>query len=266
MPIQNRSAQYFATSQTEPEAGGLTPVYPPDVVISDVYEGSKAASSVIVFDWTQDVAGFTVDDISVDAGTLSQFSGEGDVYSVLLTFPTNAQGSVTLTLAADSVANAQNVTGPVGTRTYSIGYDTRAPAFTNPTNSCMARYNFNDTANPFIDGDGVLQPPLEMVALRRGNTDYIIMVLQVSPYDALFEPQPGAPSLVAKGINTQVQASAALVEVNLSTCTFRVIEKYPFISTAPRSLTVGTGGEVFFFRGDYPADYNEGRFQGYTER
>ena len=262
MPILNRSAQYFATSQTETEAGDLTPVIPPDVIIGDTYGDSiiKDASVVITFTFTQDISGLELTDIGASAGVFSNLSGEGDLWTALLTLPTNASGTTTITLSAESVANSQGIAGPVGDRTYTTGYDTRIPAFTNPVGSCVASYAFNDTANPFIDAAGVLQPPLEMVGLRRGNTDYIIAVVQVSPYSSLFEPQPGAPSLVAKAVNTQVQASAALVEVNLSTCTWRVIEKYPFISTAPRSLKV-VNGEVFFFRGDYPAYYNAGRFK-----
>ena len=263
MPILNRSAQYFATSQTETESGGLTPLQPPDVIIASPYDTDgilHTATTVITFTFTQDVADFALTDISSSSGVLSDLSGEGDIYTALLTLPVNNAGGITITVSAESVANSQGTVGPVGEREYRLGYDTVVPSFTNPVGSCVASYAFNDTANPFIDAAGVFQPPLEMVGLRRGNTDYIIAVVQVSPYTTLFGQQPNTPTLIAQGINTQVQAAAALVEVNLSTCTWRVIERYPFISTAPRSLKV-VNGEVFFFRGDYPAYYNEGRFK-----
>ena len=238
----------------------LIPKVSPDVIIGDIYAGSKSPSIVVTFTWTQDVAGFTVDDLSVDVGTLSQFSGEGNVYSVLLTFPVNASGVVTLTVSEKSATNEIDAAGPIGNRTYSIGYDTVPGVFPNPTNSCVKTYAFNDATNPFIDGAGVIQPPLEMIGFRRGNIDYILAVIQVSPYTPLFEPQPGSPTLIANGINTQVQASAALVEINLSTCTWRVLEKYPFVSTAPRSL-LHINGNSYFFRGSHYAYYNEGVFK-----
>ena len=259
MPLVNQNAQFFSSSTTE-TAGTLTRGMSPDVIISDIYAGSKSPSIVVTFVWTEDVAGFTVDDLSVDVGTLSQFSGEGNVYSVLLTFPVNASGTVALTLSEKSVTNADGISGPIGDRTYPIGYDTVPGAFPNPNNPTFRTYAFNDTSNPFIDGAGVFQPPLEMVAFRRGNIDYILAVLQVSPYTPLFEPQPGAPTLVAQNINTQVQSSAALVEINLTGGHWRVLEKYPFVSTAPRSL-INVNGEIFFLRGSHYAYYNEGEFK-----
>ena len=64
--------------------------------------------------WSESVTGFTIADLSVDVGSLSNFSGSGTTYTVDVTSPSTGSGNVTLTLAEDavSVGNAE-MTGTI---------------------------------------------------------------------------------------------------------------------------------------------------------
>ena len=53
--------------------------------------------------WSESVSGFVVGDLSVDVGSLSDFSGSGTTYTVDITAPTTGSGNITLTIAGDAV-------------------------------------------------------------------------------------------------------------------------------------------------------------------
>ena len=74
--------------------------------------GSRKTTATI--EWSENVTDFAVGDLSVNAGTLSNFSGSGTTYTVDVTAPTTGSGTITLTLAANAVsAGNAAVTGSV---------------------------------------------------------------------------------------------------------------------------------------------------------
>ena len=74
--------------------------------------GGRVATATIA--WSESVDDFDISDLSVDVGTLSNFSGSGDTYTVDVTAPPTGSGTITLTIAADAVsAGNVEVTGSV---------------------------------------------------------------------------------------------------------------------------------------------------------
>ena len=141
MPIQNRRA--FGGSASSDETGGLRAV--PDVLIGiddESLQTVRTATVQLVFLWNQFVNGFKVASVSVSAGTLGDFDGEGSLYSALLTLPVNAVGQVTVTVSANHVVSEDNVYGPVEDRTFSFAYDTRPVAIANPSGSTVKSGTF----------------------------------------------------------------------------------------------------------------------------
>ena len=242
----------------------------PDLVISVVRGGPKAAFVVLQFKWTQDVGNFrfvpdSSSSVSVDVGTLSDFSGEGDIYTVKWTFPENAVGVGDVTILANEVTNADGTTGPPETRSFTINYDTRTATAPSPANVCVQDFAFSDASNPFIEVsggsfEGWLEPPL---VATHGGEDYLYSVLEISPYTIDYDKIPtpsdatGPVIVSAQGINHDVQASAALVKLRISDCSWTVLKRYRYVSTAARSLHL-RGNQVYWFEGSHYAYYNEG--------
>ena len=74
--------------------------------------GGRVTEATI--EWSESVTGFEVGDLSIDVGTLSNFSGSGDTYTVDVTAPASGTGMLTLTIAADAVSVGNGaVTGSV---------------------------------------------------------------------------------------------------------------------------------------------------------
>ena len=66
-------------------------------------------TSTATIAWSESVTGFVIGDLSVNVGTLANFSGSGDTYTVEITSPAMGSGSIELTIAEDavSVGNAE---------------------------------------------------------------------------------------------------------------------------------------------------------------
>ena len=98
-----------------------------------------------VFEFNEVVAGFDADGIMVENGTLSEFdSADAPVYSALIT-PTD-QGEVTITVAAEAVADKAGNAGPQLQVSTTTIYDTHAPT--------VAPVNFVTTGNPGYAKEG----------------------------------------------------------------------------------------------------------------
>ena len=120
---------YTYTAQVESAAGGgqgvvgtasypydITIAVAPSVVITDDEPGiaNIAGGSVLyTFTFSQDVTGFTVDDIVVANGTKGAFSGSGSVYTLVVTPASSFAGTMTVNVAAgvafDAASNGNTV-------------------------------------------------------------------------------------------------------------------------------------------------------------
>ena len=77
----------------------------PTVSISyDDVSLASGESAEATFEWSENVSGFTISDLSVDVGSLSNFSGSGDTYTVDITAPSTGAGDITITVAEDAVS------------------------------------------------------------------------------------------------------------------------------------------------------------------
>ena len=62
------------------------------------------ASTTVTMTWSENVTGFTVADVSVDIGTLTNFAGANDVYTATLTAPLAGSSNITLSIVADVIS------------------------------------------------------------------------------------------------------------------------------------------------------------------
>ena len=79
---------------------------PPEAVFEIAFDPSaltagETTTATITADGT--VTGLALADLALNAGTLSNFAGSGDTYTVDITAPTTGSGTMTLTIAADAV-------------------------------------------------------------------------------------------------------------------------------------------------------------------
>ena len=92
-------------------AGSLTIPYrplPTPTITFDETELGHGGTATATIEWSEAVTGFVVGDISVDVGTLSNFSGSGTTYTVDITAPSSGT-ALTLTIAENAInqRNAQ---------------------------------------------------------------------------------------------------------------------------------------------------------------
>ncbi|MEQ1683709.1 MAG: Ig-like domain-containing protein [Burkholderiaceae bacterium] len=73
------------------------------VTINSGGSGWKTGPFTVSFSWNTEVGEFRADDISVDRGTISNFTGSGREYSALVTPPANAFGTLAVTVRAGAV-------------------------------------------------------------------------------------------------------------------------------------------------------------------
>ncbi|MCE7996350.1 MAG: hypothetical protein HEP71_30505, partial [Roseivirga sp.] len=95
----------------------------PEVTLNTSEEAVSQAFDITV-NFTEEVTGFTVADLSVNNGTVSNFSGTGSVYSATIT-PV-AEGEVTIDIAAD-MAEDQAAHGNTAADQLSVDYDITKP-------------------------------------------------------------------------------------------------------------------------------------------
>ena len=116
--------------------------------------GGQDVTATLTF--SESVSGLTVGDLSVNVGTLSNFSGSGDTYTVDVTAPATGSGTLTLTLGADSVDEGNAVV------TGSVDYAPFTASWSNvPTGTVGATFsaelNFSHRVTDFTADDLTLR-------------------------------------------------------------------------------------------------------------
>ena len=96
----------------------------PSLSITDDTYGTAIADVRFWFDFSEEVSGFTVDDISVTNGTKGTFSGSGDSYSLIVSPLSEAGGSITVDVDA-AVATDAAGNGNTAATQASQSFDTR---------------------------------------------------------------------------------------------------------------------------------------------
>lgn len=133
----------------------------PTLVISSTANDPINTSFTTTFTFSEDVTGFTIDDISIANAGLSNFSStSSSVYSVLVT--PSSHGLVTLDIA-EGVAQDSANNGNNAADQFSITYDNTKPTLaisstaSDPTNtSFTATFTFSEDVTGFEIGDIIL--------------------------------------------------------------------------------------------------------------
>ena len=76
---------------------------PTVTVVFDPTNFRNGQTSEATITWSESVSGFGLSDLSVDVGSVSNFSGSGTTYTADITAPSSGSGDVTLTIATDAV-------------------------------------------------------------------------------------------------------------------------------------------------------------------
>ena len=88
--------------------------------------GTQAAQFELSLDWSEDVTGFALADLTVTSGTASNFAGSGAAYTVDIAPAADTEGTVTVAVAADAVMDSDDMGNIASSQDVPI--DTLAPA------------------------------------------------------------------------------------------------------------------------------------------
>ena len=119
-------------------------------------EGASEVESLSPFDMTfnfiREVTGFTVDDISVDHATLSDFTGDGSSYTVKVT-PISCEGTITINVPEKAAEYAPGFPNLEASATIAVNATPSAPA----VSSSPVEYCVGETATALTaTGDNLL--------------------------------------------------------------------------------------------------------------
>ena len=220
----------------------------------------------LTFDWVYSdgtaapVQDFALADTYSDVGTIGNFamvSGDASKYTAELTIPqatTSTKVTITVPAGSAQVAGNSAVVGPLEdtSKTFEIAAPTAVATVTGADTVCVLEKEIieNDYLNDVIGhlGDnagGAFSGVLESVAIG----GYLYLVVQVRKFTQTVDENgdlvtPTDP----ENFLSDLQAGAALVRVNTSTCQFEVLKAYSDITLAARSLEVD-GTTLYFMEG-----------------
>lgn len=212
------------------------------------------------FIWTHPVTEFVESDIKV-AGDISgtpieNFAGSGYDYTCDLILKHNSQGTITITIEANS-AEGNGTTGPPEDVSVEIAFDTRPIA--QPQNILCVR-ELNNSRNPDLglaNPGGVFRNIKSAVKL--GN--YIYFVAQIQRHGGVFgRVSPTAQTaltFIDDGATFFIPAGAVLYRLDITDCSFEIIKQYKNVTTAARSLTEYKN-RVYGVEGSHYAHLNDG--------
>jgi len=118
-----------------------------DIVDTSLNDGDN--SSLVTFEFSEDVNGFTVGDVSVSGGTLSNFSGSGSSYQATFTATDGVETTGSVSVAANSYTDLAGNNGGAGSDTVTI--DTKNPTLA--VNIVDASLNDGDNSSQVIFAD-----------------------------------------------------------------------------------------------------------------
>jgi len=153
---------------------------PPTVTVNivDASLNDGDNNSLVTFEFSEDVNGFTAGDVSVIGGTLSNFSGSGSSYQATFTADDAVETTGSVSVAAASYTDVAGNNGGAGTDTVTI--DTKNPtlavdivdtSLNDGDNSSLVTFEFSEDVNGFTAGDvSVIGGTLSDFTLVDGNS------------------------------------------------------------------------------------------------
>ncbi|MCZ8247643.1 Ig-like domain-containing protein [Microcystis sp. LE19-195.1E] len=138
---------------------------PPTVTVNivDTSLNDGDNNSLVTFEFSEDVNGFTAGDVSVSGGTLSNFTGSGSSYQATFTADDAVETTGSVSVAADSYTDVAGNTGGAGTDTVTI--DTKNPTvgitfdsspLTSQNFSTTVTFQFSEAVSGFAASDVTL--------------------------------------------------------------------------------------------------------------
>ena len=243
-------------------------VIPPDVSIT-VQQFDKQADYIVSFVFNQPITNFELTDIDVSNCSVSDLTGEGDIWTATLTLEEDTAQSGYVELTQNSVQNEDGTQGPQEAVRINFNYDTTITAI--DLGTCRQKYHFANRSETgsdpnvppgpfpysyFEDQGGSFEGVLE--AVTYGRT--LFAVVQIGRRSIFSDGHYRVfPPQYTTVLNTYTQASAVLIRYDLDTCTVTTLKKYPFVSVAARSLKI-VDSTLYFFEGSHYAYYKEGEF------
>ena len=161
----------FHALETDWLTAGGTPLPGPTITIASDDSALKASDTAnLTFTLSDPSTDFTVDDVTVSGGTLSNFSGSGTSYTATFTPTTETETTASVSVAAGQFTNAEGQDNSASTLSMSV--DTVAPtlAITSDVNAVKAgetatvTFTFSEapsgfTADDVITTGGTLSDP-----------------------------------------------------------------------------------------------------------
>ena len=146
----SRNFYAFLGSFSTPGGGEVVRERPRvNIIVPDVSLAPTQLKWSIIFLWDLEVEDFTIDDISLSGDmtgvSLGNFQGSGKRFSVDITLPNNANGVVSISVAANAAneVDHEDNTGPDRSTGEAIPYNTSPRA---PQQSILCRRERTDTA------------------------------------------------------------------------------------------------------------------------
>ncbi len=186
----------------------------PDVVISGLPEKIYSTEPRTVrFTFTEDVTGFTTEDITVAEGTKEAFEGSGSIYRLIVT-PINGK-NLTVTVKANAATDGLN-TGPPKDVTKTAIWDdppdveiTGIPEIINSTDPLTATFTFTEDVTGFGTGDLYYSGLTKGTFTEVSSSEYTLVVTPKDGEDLLVEV-PAHVATDTDGIQTgPIQSRAA---------------------------------------------------------
>ena len=252
----------------------------PDVTIATVSATPTNVSSIpVTVEFTENVTGFEVSDISVGNGTAGNFAGSGTTYTFDVT-PTD-QGLVTISIptggALDITGNVNNVSNEI-----SVTYDNIAPTVTltttalEPTNTSpisvtatfsesVTGFDINDvvegngTAGNFAGsgttytfditpvGEGAVTVDVVADVAQDGATNGNTIATQLSRVYDNVPPAVPADGVITPNLNTSVILNAATDTTATITGTVEEDATVEIVGAPNTVITTADGSGVFTF-------------------
>ncbi|GBD52586.1 hypothetical protein BGM30_16790 [Microcystis aeruginosa NIES-298] len=136
---------------------------PPTVTVNivDTSLNDGDNSSLVTFEFSETVNGFTVGDVNVSGGTLSDFTQvDGNSYTAIFTADDAVETTGSVSVAADSYSDVAGNNGGAGTDTVTIdtknptlAVDIVDPSLNDDDNSSLVTFEFSEDVNGFTVSD-----------------------------------------------------------------------------------------------------------------
>ena len=215
----------------------------PAVTISDNQSGTATGDITYSFSFSEEVTGFTADDITVTNGSKGAFSGSGDSYTLEVTSDNGLEGNVTVAVdsavATDSAGNGNSAATP------SVqAVDNVLPTVTisdnqsgTATGDITYTFSFSESVTGFTVGDITVTKGTKGAFSGSGDS-----------YTLVVTPDSGLEGDVTVGVNSAVAIDSAGNSNSAATTSTQVVDNVvPTVTISDNQSGIATGPITYTF-------------------